>query len=231
MGDVVLVKNTKSIANDTVYEGVSLPNIALCETITRVERDVITLRGEYTQDSEYLNRHVTTLTDNNSKLNVQLSKQSDRILNMQNQINLIRDGKFQKQLESLEGRFKNLEAKLCEYSNISRTITKLENSMSEISEIVKQTKETNVKNSKDLTNLKVNLTGVQSKLQSESARINCIQDQRYAAVSSLKSRVDLINDMVKDNEPLYERLETMTSSCTQSVTDIRKKTQQFRKES
>lgn len=114
LGDVVLVKNTKSTANDTVSEGVSLPNIALCETITRVERDVITLRGEYIHDSEYLNRHVTTLTDNNSKLNVQLSKQSDRILNMQNQINLIRDGKFQKQLESLESRFNNLEAKLCE---------------------------------------------------------------------------------------------------------------------
>ena len=114
LGDVVLGKNTKSTANDTVSEGVSLPNIALCETITRVERDVITLRGEYIHDSEYLNRHVTTLTDD-SKLNVQLSKQSDRILNRQNQINLIRDGKFQKQLESLESRFSNLEAKLCEY--------------------------------------------------------------------------------------------------------------------
>ena len=162
LGDVVLVKNTKSTANDTASEGVSLPNIALCETITRVERDVITLRGEYIHDSEYLNRHVTTLTDNNSKLNVQLSKQSDRILNMQNQINLIRDGKFQKQLESLESRFNNLEAKLCEYSNISTTITKLEKSMGEISAIVKQTKETNVKNSNDLKNLKVNLNGVQS---------------------------------------------------------------------
>jgi hypothetical protein len=89
--DLVLVKNTKSTANDTVSEGVSLPNIALCETITRVERDIITLCGEYIHESDYLNRHVTTLTDNNSKLNVQLSKQSDRILNMQNQINLIRD--------------------------------------------------------------------------------------------------------------------------------------------
>lgn len=133
LGNVVLVKNTKFTANDTV----SLPNIALCETITRVERDVIALRGEYIQDSEYLNRHVTTLTDNNSKLNIQLSQQSDIILNMQNQINLIRDGTFQKQLESLESRFNNLEAKLCEYSNISTTITKLEKkSMGKISEIV-----------------------------------------------------------------------------------------------
>jgi ribosomal protein L17 len=87
---------------------------------------------------------------------------------MQNQINLIRDGKFQKQLESLESRFNNLEAKLCKYNNISTTITKLEKSMGEISAIVKQTKETNVKNSNDLKNLKVNLNGVQSKLQSES---------------------------------------------------------------
>jgi predicted nuclease with TOPRIM domain len=70
---------------------------------------------------------------------------------------------------------------------------------------------------------KVNLNGVQSKLQSESAWINWIQDQRYAAVSSLKARVDLINDKVKDNEPFYKRLETMTSSCTTFVTDIRKK--------
>jgi hypothetical protein len=35
--------------------------------------------------------------------------------------------------------------------------------MGEISAIVKQTKETNVKNSNDLKNLKVNLNGVQSK--------------------------------------------------------------------
>ena len=89
--------------------------------------------------------------------------------------------------------------------------------------IVKQTKERNVKSSNDLINLNVNLNGVQSKLQSESARINCIQDQRYATVSSLKARVDLINDKVKDNEPFYERFKTMTSSCTKSVTDIRKK--------
>jgi hypothetical protein len=53
---------------------------------------------------------------------------------MQNQINLIRDGKFQKQLESLESRFNNFEAKLCKYNNISTTITKLEKkSMGEIS--------------------------------------------------------------------------------------------------
>lgn len=164
-GDCLSVKLARDcyclkLASNRVYSS-DLGDI--CETITRVERDLITLRGEYIHDSEYLNRHVTTLTDNNSKLNVQLSKQSDRILNMQNQINLIRDGKFQKQLESLESRFNNLEAKLCEYSNISTTITKLEKkSMGEISAIVKQTKETNVKNSNDLKNLKVNLNGVQS---------------------------------------------------------------------
>ena len=163
-GDCLSVKLARDcyclkLASNRVYSS-DLGDI--CETITRVERDLITLRGEYIHDSEYLNRHVTTLTDNNSKLNVQLSKQSDRILNMQNQINLIRDGKFQKQLESLESRFNNLEAKLCKYSNISTTITKLEKSMGEISAIVKQTKETNVKNSNDLKNLKVNLNGVQS---------------------------------------------------------------------
>ena len=123
--DVVSVKSAKhSTPSENDNTRVPVQNIALCENISRVDRDIITLRGEFVQDSEYLNNNVKTLTDSNAKLHDLVNKQANRILKLQNQINLIRDGKVHKELEHVIKRCNSLETNLNEQLYLSSTVNK-----------------------------------------------------------------------------------------------------------
>ena len=140
---------------------------------------------------------------------------------------MLRGGKFENVLDSQNERLNKLEKHLNEQHVLVSTVNQLEKSMSQLSENVKLAIESNAKNLSEIKNIKSSVSNLQKKLDSESSRINSIQDQRYAGVSSLKAKFDIINCKVKDSDQVNERLEQMITSCTNSVSDIRKKVNGF----
>ncbi|CAG2238848.1 unnamed protein product [Mytilus edulis] len=226
LNDVLTNKSTKT---NTVNENSNLndfPNVAnlnINENISRIDRDLITLRGEYIQDSEFLNKAVTTISENNTKLNNVTTKHTSRLQNLQNQMNIIRDGKILKNHSLLEERLNAVENSLAEKSNLTSDVTQLSQLVSDLANSLADLKQGQQQHVKDITQMKASIKDLRQDVRNDSLRINTITDRRMTGVCALKAKVELINEKLKDNDPAYEHLETLVASCSKSVSDLRKK--------
>ena len=225
LNDVLTVKSAKSTSSseNTNANDHSVANLNINENISRIDRDSITLRGEYIQDSEYLNRSVGTLSENQEKLNDTSSKHTSRLQNLQNQIKIIRDGKILKNCASLEERLSAIEELFVQKSHVFDEVSRLSKTFSDLSKSMDELKQCQEKHKSDITILKTSVKELHNGLRNESLLINNISDQRASGVSSLKAKVDLLSDKVKDGNNLYDHLEHLVSSCGKSVSDLRKK--------
>ncbi|VDI62408.1 Hypothetical predicted protein [Mytilus galloprovincialis] len=226
LNDVLTNKSTKT---NTVNENSNLndfPNVAnlnINENISRIDRDLITLRGEYIQDSEFLNKAVTTISENNTKLNDVTTKHTSRLQNLQNQMNIIRDGKILQNYSLLEERLNAVENRLSEKSNLTSDVTQLSQLVSDLANSLADLKQGQQQHVKDITHLKASIKDLRQDVRNDSLRINTITDRRMTGVCALKAKAELINEKLKDNDPAYEHLETLVASCSKSVSDLRKK--------
>ncbi|CAG2202184.1 unnamed protein product [Mytilus edulis] len=227
LNDVLTNKSTKT---NTVNENSNLndfPNVAnlnINENISRIDRDLITLKGEYIQDSEFLNKAVTTISENNTKLNNVTTKHTSRLQNLQNQMNIIRDGKILKNHSLLEERLNAVENRLSEKSNLTSDVTQLSQLVSDLANFLADLKQGQQQHVKDITQMKASIKDLRQDVRNDSLRINTITDRRMTGVCALKAKVELINEKLKDNDPAYEHLETLVASCSKSVSDLKKKT-------
>ncbi len=179
LNDVLSVKSHRATPSESENQS---QNTLLKETVSRVDRDVITLRGEFVQDSEYLNKKVKSLTDSNEKLCEIVTKQTERMQNLQHQINIIRDGKLQKELDSVSKRCADMESKFNNHVALTKTVDTIEKSVRELTEIVKSTKESNDKNTSELVSLKTDIRKIEHSLKLESDRLNKVQDQHQVGI-------------------------------------------------
>lgn len=186
LSDGLSAKNAR-ICTSSESDNIRIPiqNVVLYESISRIDHEVITLRGEYVQESDSLNNSVKGLAVSNEKLRDLVNKQSNKMFDLQTQINLIRDSQIQKELDQVVKRCCELETRLNDQNMLSASVDKLEKVICELSETVKRTHESSESNSTEIKKLKANLSDLQNKMKSESSRINMIQDKRYAGVSSL----------------------------------------------
>lgn len=156
LSDVLSAKSAR-ICTSSESDYIRIPiiqNVVLCESISRIDREVITLRGEYVQDSDYLNNSVKGLVVSNEKLRDLVNKQSNKMFNLQTQINLIRDGEIQKELDKVVKRCCELETRLNDQNTLSASVDKLEKVICELSETVNESSESN---STEIKKLKANL--------------------------------------------------------------------------
>jgi peptidoglycan hydrolase CwlO-like protein len=61
------------------------------------------------------------------------------------------------------------------------------------------------------------------RLDSEASRITNITDSRATGICSLKTRVQVIGECVKDMESTVEEIPNKVKSCLASITEIRKR--------
>ena len=62
-----------------------------------------------------------------------------------------------------------------------------------------------------------------SRLDSEIVRITNISDSRVSGLCSLKSKVTMISDDIKETKSVLQNYDSQTISCVQSITDLRKR--------
>ncbi|CAC5401320.1 GXYLT [Mytilus coruscus] len=124
----------------------------------------------------------------------------------------------------VEERLNAVENRSVEKSNLTSDLTELSQVVSDLANSLAHLKQVQQQHVKDITLLKASsIKDLRQDVRNDSLSINTITDQRLTSVCALKAKVELINEKLKDNDPAYEHLETLVSSCSKSVSDLRKK--------
>ena len=199
------------------------------DTLIRQEHDLISLKSDYVRDTSVLNKSIDKLKKENKVLRECNSKCSDRLLNLQNQLNLIRtkvdtttdcNKRTETELTSLRKKVKENS------EQISKATTQLSSmclQFSDTSELASATKTEIVKIRDNMMKLTSDFKTIDKAIKEESNRINRMSYTQAIGVSSLNSKTDIINSKIKDLDESVERIsDTYNSLCT-AVSDIRKR--------
>ena len=204
-------------------------NITLKETLVRFEREINSLKGEYTQEIEYLNTAVARLVRENKQLTNSNQKYCERFQNVQNQISSLRDNNenLSSTATSLSAAL-NITEKQC--SSNKTCIEKLTNQNTEFRKtLIEYEKNTETLNA-DVNKIKNNfkhlfgsVSELRTKLKSETIRIDKLSDTRPQGVMSLKTKTNLINDKLKEFDDMLNKVDSDLSSHSKSISDLRKR--------
>lgn len=230
LNDVLTCKSAKpSTSTETANPIPNVCNITVQENVCRIDRDLITLRGEYVQEKERTSKAIATVNESNTKLNDMTVKHSKRLQNLQDQVNIIRDGKIQKNQSLLEARIEALEKRIIDSDELKKEVSCLSETVTVLSKSVTDMKTTQEKQVSAITHVRNSIKQLTQDAKNESVRVNNISDERASGVSSLRAKMDLVNDKLKDNETVYENLESLVASCAKSVSDFRKRINNIQK--
>ena len=225
--------------------------ITFRESIARLERDPLTLRGELIQDidctvnkTKEQAKQLTTLKSEMSEVTKQLALQNEKVTSLQ------------KENKRMENKISSLQNDSEKQSQENKTVLKQtlaefkkvhdQNKMLR-SEVESQNKETNrltpavadltqamepLQNTTSLINkmktaqelLKTNVDYIYKKqVDNGCLNVSRLDDEKSLGVSSLKSKVCLINSKTKEIEESVESMTSLIKSVTVSTTDIRKR--------
>ncbi|CAC5361824.1 unnamed protein product [Mytilus coruscus] len=201
-------------------------NLCLKETLVRIKREINTLKGDYTQEIEYLNKTVSVLVRENKELVNANQKNNDRLQNFQNQISSLRENN-----ENLAKTVNNMsvvsyEAEITCKSNklaIEKSLGTFRNKLDEYENSIQQltTDVNKIKN--DFKTVKLDVNELRSSVKSESCRINQLSDTRAQGVVSLKTKTNLMSDKLKEFDDVLNKVNIDCCSHAKSISDLRKR--------
>ncbi|CAG2228273.1 unnamed protein product [Mytilus edulis] len=156
-------------------------NLAVKDTLVRLENDMILLKSEYARDSEMFNRSIEELKKENKQLKDRDFKYSDRFKNLQNQINVIKTC-----TETFQTDMKTIKVQLqqnCEQN--SKTNSDLKSLVSQFLESVKTVTEMKsdiAKIHEHITKHTVNMKSIDKTLKDLDAQVE-LACQTYSSLS------------------------------------------------
>ena len=218
-----------SIIDDEPQSEFFVNNLGLKDTVVRVERDLNSLRGDYTQEIEYLNNVVSTLSKENKQLVEINTKHSERFRNFQNQITSIRhvcdaSARVFAELRSQTKKQQSDRASNSEsLEQLKQTVSELKSELSGYSDELHQLQSEVKKFKQDLSSLSNDFKELRNTVKADSVRINQISDSRVLGVQSFKAKTDLLSDRVKEINDSMELTQQNCASFTCSITDLLKR--------
>ncbi|CAG2251107.1 unnamed protein product [Mytilus edulis] len=165
-------------------------NLAVKDTLVRLENDMILLKSEYARDSEMFNRSIEELKKENKQLKDRDFKYSDRFKNLQNQINVIKTC-----TETFQTDMKTMKVQLhqnCEQN--SKTKSDLKSLVSQLLDSVKTVTEMKsdiAKIHEHITKHTVNMKPIDKTVKAESQRLNRMSDTCAIGVSRYQYQIEL----------------------------------------
>lgn len=212
--------------NNQTHSSEFSQNLCLKETLVRIEREINTLKGDYTQEIEYLNKTVSVLVRENKQLVNANQKNNDRLRNFQNQISSLRENN-----ENLAKTVNNMsvvthEAEMTCKSNklaIEKSSGTFRNKLDEYENSIQQltTDVNKIKN--DFKTVKLDVNELRSSVKSESCRINQLSDTRAQGVVSLKTKTNIMSDKLKEFDDELKKVNIDCCSHAKSISDLRKR--------
>ena len=204
-------------------------NLSVKESLVRIERELNSLKGDYTLETEYLNKTISDLSRENKKLN---EKQNERMKNLQIQLSSLRESnsKLNVEVNSLKAFRQEAEAKS------KKDKREVEKSLNEIKDlkhnlIICETTKTEVNKLKsDIKMLNTSVSDLSKSLNIESIRINQLNDSRVQGVVSLKAKTNIINDKVKDFDNELNTMKNNVNTYSKAISDLRSRITHTEKE-
>jgi predicted nuclease with TOPRIM domain len=199
------------------------------ETLIKIESSMLEMKVNYEKEQSVLNDKIDNLYKTNEKLDYNFNKQKERLNNVQTQLNSTRNAntKLNETITSLEKQIKELlthQSELkrgqIEQKNMKRTT---DSTFNEIKESVKHNANLIEKCKKKSDSTSLLAYDLKMRLDSEASRITNITDSRATGICSLKTRVQVIGECVKDMESTVEEIPSKVKSCLASITEIRKR--------
>ena len=202
---------------------------SVLETLIKIESSMLEMKVNYEKEQSVLNDKIDNLYKTNEKLDYNFNKQKERLNNVQTQLNSTRNAntKLNETITSLEKQIKELlthQSELkrghIEQKNMKRTT---DSTFNEIKESVKHNANLIEKCKKKSDSTSLLAYDLKMRLDSEASRITNITDSRATGICSLKTRVQVIGECVKDMESTVEEIPSKVKSCLASITEIRKR--------
>lgn len=198
-------------------------------TLVKIESSIVEMKINFQKEKLDMTNRLDEMTKSNDKLIGVINKQKERMHNFQTQISVIRSSN-----EKCQSRVLELEKQLAESrekentlsNNISEMNKILEGSKSDFSNLSKSV----IENTESITKTKSKLDSTasltisnQKQLKTESLRISQISDAKASGVSSIRAKVQLLNEQMKDMSSSLDTVSPKVDSFCSSITDIRKR--------
>lgn len=219
-----------SIRNDccddsTVQKNNDKANIMLIESITRIESELNLLKGEYTQEVEFLNKALGDVQKENRILKENNEKQSEKSENLQIQLTMMRSklDKYEQSQENLEKMKEAIIANVQEITDLKVNMKIIEDNANEALRSLGELKTEISKTQESVKKINWDVRDLDKRLKSESERLNRISDTKAAGVSNLKAKCDIMNNKVKELEETVNEMENVKGSMYTSLSDLRKR--------
>lgn len=226
----------QSVVDDENPPDFFVTNLSLKDSMVRMERDLNSVKGDHTQEIDYLTKTVTILTKENKQLLDINTKNQDRFRIFQNQLTSIRNAS--EESTRLLSEFKSTsDERLTKCSSSIEDIIKMKEYASSLEKKINdglkelvQVKRDVGKVKKDVAIISKDFKELQNTVKSESVRINQISDTRVLGVQSLKAKTYLLNDKLKEINDSISTTQENSTSFSRSMTDIRKRLSKTEKE-
>ncbi|CAG2188339.1 unnamed protein product [Mytilus edulis] len=199
------------------------------DTLIHVESSIIELKIAHENDKSALLCKIDSLQKQNVKLNDDFTKQKERMNNIQNQLNLARtaNNKLNDNLACVKSELKSVSLKQVDLandnSNTTETMRSANNKIKEIELVIENNKTTVSKCEARISKVSVVANETKTRLNSEASRITNISDIRSTGICSVKSKVLLLSDQVKDVNIALEDFQTKINSSMTSTSELRRR--------
>ncbi|CAG2201719.1 unnamed protein product [Mytilus edulis] len=210
---------------------VEIPDLCMRETIIKIESSIIEMKLTHEKTTKGTNEKLDKLETENRSMNSKINKQNERLINIQNQLNLSRStiSRLKDENSHLEKTVTDMSEKLCQSSKIHETnknvIMELKNKVKSL-DLEISTEKVQAEKSKSKLEATIKLCNefeTKSRLDSECIRITKISDSKASCVNSLRTKVQVLSEQLKDTITSIEKYDSSSSSLTSSITDIRKR--------
>ncbi len=207
---------------------------SLNETIARMERDISTLKGEYTQDVECLHNKVNQLMKSNSQLEIDLAATRVDVTNSKEAMNKLRTNTL-KAIEHLRtenktnqndntkcnGIIEHVKVQLCDVQRDLKALKESELSTLE-QRSLKTEKLCNRLESRH-SDLRSLTNCLKSKVDDGCLDITKISDDRHLGIASMKSKVTLLKQKLASMDDEVKIVDGTCKSTNSAVGELKRK--------
>lgn len=212
-------------------------DIIIRDKLIQLESNVVELKASNAKSISCLTNKIDQLHLENKKLVCELNKHKDRNINIQTQLNIFRSKTTMliDALSTLENTQKSIcdkQSELVQYQkNDNVLICDTKQTLDNVKSMV-QENDTRISNFQKKLDKTTKLSSeTKQRLDSEIIRITNISDSRVSGLCNLKSKASILSEDLKETKSLMQGYKIQASSCSQSVTELRKRVHTLEKNS
>ncbi|CAG2204166.1 unnamed protein product [Mytilus edulis] len=214
-------QNCRSSDNGQDVGTDSSNDLFLKEGLARLDRDIMTMKGENAQDIDNIDKRIRDMIKENETLKDVVKKQADKIYRLQNSIDKS-DSALVEFMAEIRCEIKTLTDENHQTKQNSQNLIEVKKDISEIDTVISSLATETGNNSTKIQSVKEDINALKISEKSVDSRITRLEDSKFSGVDALRANLKLVR---KDIYDLNDEIDTVKSDIkvnNRSISDLHK---------